>query len=119
MTHLHMTQKQLNGRIVKSSVVRWPSIAEIPAGVFNLSKLERSDLRPFPPDTAHLLLRVRVDSQRSATAEYSQHEMDGIHARTLTADWGKGRPRGSSPILCVPRWEHNKSQIRSVQGYVF
>lgn len=26
---------------------------------------------------------------------------------------------GSSPILHVPRWEHNKSQIRSVQGCVF
>lgn len=89
---------------------------------FNLYKLETADLRPFLPDTGHLLLRVRADPQRSTTAEYSQHEMNGKHTRThnaLTADWGMGRPYSGPPILHVPHWEHNKLQIRSVQGYVF
>lgn len=118
-----MTQKQFYGGIVESRVVLRSSTAAIPAGVFNLCKLETSDLRPFLPDTGHLPLRVRVDPQRSATAEYSQREMNGkhtrTHAHTLTAEWRRGRPCGSPPILHVPRWEHNKSQIRSVQGYVF
>lgn len=115
-----MTQKQFYGRVAESSVVLWPNIAVIPAGVFNLCKLETSDLRPFLPDTGHLLLRVRVDPQGSATAEHSQHEMNAwTYAHALTADWGTARPCGSPTILHVPRWEHNKSQIRSVQGYVF
>lgn len=49
---------------------------------FNLCKLETADLRPFLPDTGHLLLRVRVDPQRSTAAEYSQHEM--VNTRTHT-----------------------------------
>lgn len=51
---------------------------------FNLCKLETADLRPFLPDTGHLLLRVRADPQRSTAAEYSQHEMNGKHTHAHT-----------------------------------
>lgn len=82
-----MIHKQFYGRIVENSVALRPNVAAIPAGVFNLCKPETSDLRPFLPDTGHLLLHVRVDPQRSAAAEYSQHETNGkhtcAHARSL------------------------------------
>lgn len=49
-------------------------------------------------------------------AENSQHEMNGKY--THCAHCRLDQLYSSSPIP-LPRREHDKSQIRSVQGYVF